>query len=211
MSAVTRYLDQCKNPKGWLGKFVLWTMNRRHSRVTDWGLKHVSVGAQDTILDIGCGGGRTLAKLAAIATEGKVYGVDHSPTGVALARRSNKRLIETGHAEIQQGSVSQLPFPDDMFDVITAVETHFFWPDLPLDMREVLRVLKPSGTFAIIAEMYGGGKYDGLARKLGEITNMTLLSKDGHRDLFTNAGFCEVRVADDYDKGWICALGRKAS
>ena len=46
-----------------------------------------------------------------------------------------------------------------MFDLVTAVETHFFWPDLPNDVREVLRVLKPGGTFLLIAEVYRGRQY----------------------------------------------------
>jgi 2-polyprenyl-3-methyl-5-hydroxy-6-metoxy-1,4-benzoquinol methylase len=60
---------QCQKPTGWLGRFVLWNMNSRHSKVTDWGLAHVSVEKHDTILDVGCGGGKTICKLAA---DGKV-------------------------------------------------------------------------------------------------------------------------------------------
>jgi hypothetical protein len=56
--------SQCQKPRGLFGRFVLWSMNRRHSAVTDWGLHHVVIEARDTILDAGCGGGRTLAKLA---------------------------------------------------------------------------------------------------------------------------------------------------
>lgn len=44
-----------------------------------------------------------------------------------------------------------------MFDLATAVETHYYWPDLNADMQEVLRVLKPVGTLIIIAEAYKGG------------------------------------------------------
>jgi len=121
-------------------------MNIRHSKVTDWGLKHVSIEKRDTILDVGCGGGRTVRKLAAVATEGKVYGLDHSEESVASTRRTNQQGIEKVRVEVRQGSVSHLPFSDDMFDLATAVETHFFWPDLPVDMREVLRVLNPEAS-----------------------------------------------------------------
>jgi SAM-dependent methyltransferase len=40
-----------------------------------------------------------------------------------------------------------------MFDIVTAVKTHFWWPNLPSDMREVFRVLKPGGTLIFIAEI----------------------------------------------------------
>jgi ubiquinone/menaquinone biosynthesis C-methylase UbiE len=119
-------------PTGLLGRFLLWTMNLRHSRVTDWGLKHVSIGERGTILDVGCGGGRSVGKLAAMASLGKVYGIDHAEQSVAAARRANGRLVASGRVEIRHGSVSQMPFVDDMFDHATAVETHFWWPDLPM-------------------------------------------------------------------------------
>jgi ubiquinone/menaquinone biosynthesis C-methylase UbiE len=189
-------------------------MNVRHSKVADWGLKHVSIEKHDTILDVGCGGGRTVRKLAALATAGKVYGIDHSEESVAAARRTNERWIEMGRVEIRQGSVSRLPFSDDMFDLATAVETHVFWPDLPADMREVLRVLKPGGTLIIIAEVYKGGKHiriQELAERFVELTNMTLLSVHEHSELFSNAGYSDVRIIEECAKGWICGIGRKPS
>ena len=51
-----------------------------------------------------------------------------------------------------------MPFPDGVFDLVTAVETHYFWPDMAADMREVFRVLKPGGGFILIAEAYKGAK-----------------------------------------------------
>jgi ubiquinone/menaquinone biosynthesis C-methylase UbiE len=125
-------------------------MNSRHSKVTDWGLSKITIRKQDIILDVGCGGGRTVDKLAAIATEGKVCGLDFSPASVAFAKKTNRRWIDAGRVEIQEGSVSHLPFADDKFDLVTAVETHFWWPDLPADVREVSRVLKPHGLFIIL-------------------------------------------------------------
>jgi ubiquinone/menaquinone biosynthesis C-methylase UbiE len=132
-------------------------MNRVHSKLAEWGLQQVSVGKGDTTLDVGCGGGAMVRKLAAVAAEGKVYGVDHSEQSVAAARRTNRQGIAEGRVEIRQASVSALPFPDGHFDLVTAVETHYFWPDLPADMREILRVLKPGGTLVVLAEAYKGG------------------------------------------------------
>ena len=62
----------------------------------------------------------------------------------------------TGNGLIREASVSRLPFSDATFDVITAVETHFWWPNLLLDTLEVLRVLKPGGKLILIAEVYKG-------------------------------------------------------
>ena len=214
MTLAIKLLNQCGKPAGWLGRLNLWSMNRRHSQVTDWGLKRLSIASHDTILDIGCGGGRTVHKLAAIAWEGKIYGIDHSEESVAASRRTNQDWIARGRVEIQHASVSHLPFADQMFDLVTAVETHYYWPDLPADMREVWRVLKPGGRLIIIAEAYKGGKYDKRLQRLEEvkkIINYAHLSVDEHRELFSEAGYSDVQVIEDYDKGWICALGRKPS
>jgi ubiquinone/menaquinone biosynthesis C-methylase UbiE len=186
-------------------------MNSSHSKLTDWGLGHISIENHHTILDVGCGGGRTVSKLAAIATQGKVYGVDYSEESVAATKRTNAQWIDLGRVEIRQGCVSQLPFPDGMFDLVTAVETHYFWPDLPVDMHEVFRILKAGGTFIMIAEVYKGATTAAakLLEKYPELTGMTLLSVNEHRELITNAGYSDVQVFEERDKGWICGVGRK--
>ncbi|MGB6876692.1 MAG: class I SAM-dependent methyltransferase [Candidatus Acidiferrales bacterium] len=188
-------------------------MNSRHSKVTDWGLSHISIAKHDIVLDIGCGGGRTVSKLAVMAFQGKVYGVDFSTESVAVASKTNKQWIDMHRVEIREGAVSQLPFSENVFDVVTAVETHFWWPDLPADMREVLRVLKPGGTLIIVAEIYRGAKTmtAKAAEKYLPLSGMTLLSADEHRDLFANAGYSDVQVIAESHKGWICGTGRKPS
>src|SRR5690242_18784456 len=207
----TRPASQCQKPRGWLGRFVLWNMNSRHSKVTDWGLVHVSVHERNTILDVGCGGGRTVSKLAAMATQGKVYGADFSEASVAASERTNARSIEMGHVEIRHASVSQLPFPDGMFDLVTAVETHFWWPDLPEDIREIFRVVKPGGKLIVIAEIYKGANTLAarLAEKYADRSPIKLLSVDEHRELLRTAGFTDVQVVEERAKGWICAAGKK--
>jgi ubiquinone/menaquinone biosynthesis C-methylase UbiE len=204
-------VNQWSKPSGWQGRFTLWRMNASHSTLTDWGLSHVSIQKHHTILDIGCGGGRTVGKLAAIATEGKVYGVDYSEESVAATKRTNAQWIDLGRVEVRHGSVSQLPFPDDMFDLVTAVETHFWWPDLSGDMREVFRVTKPGGTVILIAEVYKGANtlVSRLAEKASPRTGLLLLSVEEHRQLLTEAGFSDVRVIEEVHKGWICAIGKK--
>ena len=85
-----------------------------------------------------------MSKLAA-ATAGKVYGVDHSKESFAVAGELNRESIEMGRVEIREGSVSQLPFSEDTFDLVTAVETHFWWSDLPADMRQRLGAGEKTG------------------------------------------------------------------
>lgn len=179
--------------------------------MTDWGLSHVSVGKHYRILDVGCGGGRTVNKLAALATEGKVFGLDYSMASVAVATKTNQEWIRDGRVEISEGSVSQLPFAAASFDLVVAVETHFWWPDLPGDFRELLRVLKPGGELAVIAEIYKGANTRSakLLEKHLPMLGMKMLSPDEHRDLLTNAGYSNVQITLDPNKGWIFVSGKK--
>lgn len=204
---------QCQRPSGWLGRIELWRMNHSHSKLTDWGLRHVSIAPTFTILDVGCGGGRTVGKMAALAAQGKVYGVDFSGASVAASKKTNARWIGLGRVEIREGSVSQLPFPDGMFDLVTAVETHFWWPNLASDVREVFRIVKPGGSAILIAEVYKGANtiaskmFEKHAAQIGAM----LLTLDEHRELLSSAGFSDVQVIEQRTKGWICALGKKSA
>lgn len=211
MATRSAHVSQCQKPTGWLGRFTLWRMNASHSKLTDWGLGHVSVEKDCTILDVGCGGGKTVSKLAAMAAKGKVYGVDFSEESVAVSKKTNARPIAAGRVEIQRASVSQLPFPDGMFDLVTAVETHFWWPDIPEGTREIFRVVKPRGSLILIAEIYKGANTLAarLAEKYADRSPLKLLSVDEHHELLRDAGFTDVQVVEERAKGWICAAGRK--
>lgn len=202
-------LLQVRKPTRFVGRFFAWTMNKSHSRMTQWGLQHLSIGPDAIVLDVGCGGGATIAKLARSAR--KVYGIDYAAGSVAMARSHNAGLIGEGRVEIIQASVSSLPFPDSQFDFVTAIETQYYWPDLENDMGEILRVLKPGAKLAIMAESYKGGRTDKLQRPTMKLLGSTHLTPDDQRQLFVRAGYHDVEVVEEKRHGWICVMGRKPS
>jgi SAM-dependent methyltransferase len=208
-----KHLSQCQKPSGWIGRFIVWNMNSRHSRLTDWGLSQIEVKRQNKVLDVGCGGGKTVNKLAALAREGKVFGIDYSDVSVSVAKKLNAHSIEQGRVEIHEASVLELPFDEDAFDLVTAVETHFWWPDLLAGLREIFRVLKPGGTLILIAEIYKGAKTKTaqLAEKYIPLIGMKLLTPDEHRALLTEVGYMNIQIVTEEKRGWICAVGRKPS
>jgi ubiquinone/menaquinone biosynthesis C-methylase UbiE len=203
-------LGQVRKPTGPLGRRLLQAMNLSHSSLAEWGLEHLQIARNATLLDIGCGGGRTVQRLATLAPEGTVHGVDISEAGVAVSRQTNAREIERKRVQIDLGSVAALPFPDRTFDVVTAVETHYYWPDLPANLREVLRVLAPGGTFAVIAELHRGGRFPAFYRVVMWLIRAAYLTDSEHRDLLTQAGFTNVETFHARGKLWICAIGRRA-
>jgi len=205
---VVYLINQCRKPHGWLGRFFIWEMAGRHGRVTDWGLGHVTIEKHFVTLDVGCGSGRTVSKLAPIVSEGKAYGIDYSAASVASACKTNRQSIKDGQVEIHHGSVSKLPFPDCMFDLVTAVETHYYWPDLVTDLREIQRVLKPRGKLVIIAEAYKRRPIDPTQAAM-KLLRAAYLTVNQHREFFTAAGYSDVQIIEERREGWICAIGAK--
>ena len=202
--------NQVRKPSGRLGRAVVARMNLSHAALTDWGLEHVQIEPSFTILDVGCGGGRTIREMAERATAGRVFGVDYSAASVEASRETNRDAVAAGRVEIQQGTVSKLPFADAMFDLVTAVETHYYWPALPSDAREILRVLKPGGTLLVIAEAYKG-RYGWLFQLAMLPMRAKLMSADEHRAWLETAGFSLVQVSEKRGHGWICVTGRRSA
>ena len=91
-------------------------------------------------------------KVAWLFHHGLVCGMDYSPTCVDIASRKNKAAISQGRASIIEANVSNIPFDDNRFDIVTAFETIYFWNDIVENFKEVLRVLKPEGRFYICNE-----------------------------------------------------------
>ena len=190
-------LANARKPTGRFGRLLIRAMNISHYQLTGWGLTHLSIGKQDTILDIGCGGGGAIHQLAKKATNGKVYGVDFSNESVMVSRITNKQFVQMGRVEIQHSSVSCLPFSDNMFDLVTAVNTHNYWPDLVTDMQEILRVLKPNGKLIIIGSVYEGGKYNKRNQKYAELIEIAFPSINELREIFLRAGYSEVQMFEE--------------
>ena len=101
-----------------------------------------------TIRDVGCGPGTITCDLAAIATSGKVIGLDTSSSVTDTAREtaSSRQLT---NVSFQVGNVHSLPFEDDSFDVVHAHMTFVHLPNPEHAFAEVRRVCKPGGVVAI--------------------------------------------------------------
>jgi ubiquinone/menaquinone biosynthesis C-methylase UbiE len=201
---------QCRRPSGPFGRLLARSMNVGHAKLTAWGLGHIEVASDARVLDIGCGGGATMQALAVMASAGRVDGVDYATASVATARENNAELIHAGRGSVQQASVAKLPFADASFDVVTAVETHYYWPDLPNSLREVHRVVAPGGRFLLVAETYKGRSFDWVFRPVMRVLfQATYLSPDEHRAALKHAGFEDVVVDTLKAHGWICAVGTR--
>ncbi len=98
----------------------------------------------DRVLDVGCGTG-VLAREAAVhaGPAGRVTGLDLNEGMLAVARRLRPEI------DWRQGDALDLPFADRAFDVVVSQFALMFFPDRPLALREMWRVLAPSGRLAV--------------------------------------------------------------
>ena len=152
MGLLKTFFTNCAHPQGRMGRAMLKFMNWSHAPLTNWGLSLVEIQDGWTMLDIGCGGGATLQRLLKRSKNGTVYGIDISEESVAKARAVNADVLNK-QVFIRQGSAEKLPYKNESFDLVTAVETVYFWPNLPNCLQEVRRVLKPGGHFVIMVEV----------------------------------------------------------
>jgi ubiquinone/menaquinone biosynthesis C-methylase UbiE len=208
---------QFRKPTGWMAKFTGLGMNREHENVWRWGLEHVTIAPEAIILDVGCGGGGAVKILAQAASHGKVYGIDYAEDVLPTARWVNRALIEQGRVEIRQGSVSDLPFPDDTFDLVTAFETTMFWPNLVDALGEVRRVLrspepvegKPGGTFLIANEAYTDARFEKRNTKWARLANFQLQTSEETRQCLVEAGYAYVEIDTRPENNWIVAIAQR--
>jgi SAM-dependent methyltransferase len=209
MSLLERMLSQCRRPRGRFGRFLARGMNLGHSGLTKWGLGFIDIASDIDALDIGCGGGRTVARLAGIVTDGKVFGIDYSPDAVAVATKRNRTLIAEARVEILEEAVSSMRFSDGAFDLITAFETHYFWPDLGNDLKEVHRVTKQEGQLLIVGAVYKNRRFDRRNQRIVDASGMTYLSIEELRGVLEGVGFSEFDAMEEEKKGWFAVKCRR--
>jgi SAM-dependent methyltransferase len=201
--------DQFQKPTGRLGRIVAGKMNKGHFELTTWGLTHVTIEPNFTILDVGCGGGKTINRLAKLVPHGKVYGIDYSPDMLQYAQKVNKKYVENGKVEINEASVDNTGFSADKFDLVTAVETYYFWPSLPAAFKEIKRILKPNGRLLMINEMIKDGVYDVKDAEIIKKTHLRLFPLEEIKAMLESAGFVAVEVLRKDGSPWNAFVATK--
>ncbi len=204
-----KLVENAHKPQGFWGRLMIRSMNKNHSALTDWALSYLRIERNNTILDVGCGGGRTVEKLSSKVGNGKVYGIDYSELCVKKASKLNEKNILCGKAKIIRGSVSNLPFDNCIFDSVTAIETYYFWQDKLNDLKEIYRTLKPGGKLLLVFEMV---KTADNPEKWAEVENtagIKAVTEDEISDILIHAGYNNIRMHKKNDTGWLCAIAEK--
>ena len=120
-------------------------------------LELLALEADHTVLELGCGTGDILSRMAARVLRGRAVGVDTSDVMLRHARRRNRVFLERGRAELQRingGSLASLG--EEAFDRVLGVHVVYFWSEPSKQLEEIRRVLRPGGSLVLAFRPCGG-------------------------------------------------------
>jgi SAM-dependent methyltransferase len=147
--ASRRFMNQFAGPRGFAGRVAGRMMARKNGPLNALVVERLAVGAEDRVLDVGCGPGLAVAFAAQRATRGFVAGVDASDVMVRQAARRNHAVVRSGRGELRRAEAARLPFPTARFTRVCSVNSARFWPSLAAGLAELHRVLAPGGRLVL--------------------------------------------------------------
>ncbi len=207
MGLFKKFVSQTRKPEGFLGKVMVGGMNGGHAKMADWGMSHLGSIAPKNIAELGCGGGRNAGELLRRYPDARVAAVDYSDISVGKAREYNRNMIEAGRCIVKKGDVSALDLPENNYDLATAFETIYFWPGLEKCFSQVVKVLKPGGSFLIVNEADGVDEASLKYEKI--IDGMKCHKIEEIEAALKSAGFSEVKSNHHDSKPWIAVVAKK--
>ena len=141
--SINEYIaKQFANPRGLGGRIVMKAMNRQNVAMYDATEELLHVRRSDTVLDIGCGNGIMLERLAR-ACDCRLIGTDISEDVLETA----KHRLADKKAEFFCCPVDSMPIESATVDKTFTINTIYFWDDLAKGFGEIARVLKTDGLF----------------------------------------------------------------
>jgi ubiquinone/menaquinone biosynthesis C-methylase UbiE len=182
-NALVRQFGRPSGPLGVLAGLIMRVRpsNRLRNLRT---VELLDISPEDRVLEVGFGPGLAVARAAALATRGKVVGIDHSALMLRQATRRNASAIAEGRVELLLGSTDTLPRFDEGFDKVLAVNVYMFWKDPVAVLRSLRRVMTPGGVIALTLQ----------PRRRRATSEDTLAAAERMTTSLREAGFGEVRT-----------------
>ncbi len=201
------FAGQLRQPRGLVGRLTGRALARGNKESNDWTVSLLGIQPKDHVLEVGFGPGMAINSAAKLASDGFVAGIDHSETMVKQASKLNSQGIESGRIELEKADVSSIPYSDETFDKVFAVNIIYLWPDLASPVQQLRRVMRPGGLLALYLAPLE------LVDKLGLRRSplFTIHEVDDVLGTLRRAGFTNVRVETKVlsDGTAKCVLTRK--
>lgn len=131
-----------------------WVMAHRPTNRArnSWAVSLLEVQPTDRVLEVGFGPGLAVAELARRATQGHVYGIDHSEVMLLRASRHNAAVIQAGRVELVHASVERLPSFGEALDAVLVANSVGFWAEPTERLRDLRAALQPGGRIALVSQ-----------------------------------------------------------
>jgi ubiquinone/menaquinone biosynthesis C-methylase UbiE len=199
--------EQAREPHGLLGRVIAWIMARETRRENRSAIEALAVGADDHVLDVGCGHGASLAPLAERASRGRVTGADPAALMCEIAERANRALVREGRVAVVRASAERLPLADASIDAVLCVHVAYFWSDLGAALREIARVTRPGGRLAMVVRTSANAATRAFPASVYRFPTLRELG-----DAARAAGFeAELRGAEDEAHAPVLLVARRSA
>ena len=142
-------MHQAVKPYGGMGVVMGWFLESGAAAQNRATIEALEPPPGAAVLEIGFGPGQALELLAHTRPLGLVAGVDHSELMVASARRRLDGGRGDAALDLRCADAGDLPFADESFDLVFAVNSYHQWPDKERVLAEMIGVLKPAGDLVL--------------------------------------------------------------
>jgi arsenite methyltransferase len=154
----------------------------------------------EAVLDLGSGGGiDVLLSARRVGPTGKAYGLDMTDEMLELARR-NQREAGVENVEWLQGTIEQIPLPDESVDVVISNCVINLSADKRRVLREAARVLRPGGRFAVTDVIADPDMDEATRADMQQWTGCVAgaLTRAEFEEALSAAGFEEIEVHETH-------------
>ncbi len=198
--------QQFRQPSGVFGR-IAGFLFRINVEGVEWTIQQLDVQSADHVLEIGFGPGHGIRRVAQLAGQGRIAGVDFSGVMLEQATKRNAQAILAGRVDLCLGDAAKLPYPDGSFDKVFGTNVVYFWNDPVATVRELRRVTKPGGRLAL----YVISKDDIGSFKVTQTGVYRLYSGEELTTLLTQAGFRNARFVTKKERHrtGICGIAEK--